>query len=93
MTLMMLINIRMAFHFLNSDMMRKIRTTMIRPKLENPGVIWFPQRKKHVLKLARIQRKATIYDNLRVTLEVREPPSVACNSIIQDIINVKHSPV
>ena len=56
---MMLRNIRMAFHFLNKDMMRKIITTMIRPNLEYAEEMWFPHKKKHVLKLERIQRIAT----------------------------------
>ena len=38
----------MAFHFLDKDMMRKIITTMIRPKLEYAEVIWSPHKKKHV---------------------------------------------
>ena len=48
----------MAFHFLDKYM-RKIITTMIRPKLEYAEVIWFSHNKKHVLKLERIQRIAT----------------------------------
>ena len=32
---------------------------MIRPKLEYTEVIWSPHKKKHVLKLERIQRIAT----------------------------------
>ena len=32
---------------------------MIRPKLGYAEVIWFPRKKKHVLKLERIQRIAT----------------------------------
>ena len=32
---------------------------MIRPKLEYADVIWSPQKKKHVLKLERIQRIET----------------------------------
>ena len=43
-TFMMLRNIQMAFHFLNKDM-RKIITTMIRPKLEYAEVIWSPHKK------------------------------------------------
>ena len=39
----------MAFHFLDKDMMKKIITTMIRPKLEYAEVIWSPHKKKHVL--------------------------------------------
>ena len=49
----------MAFQFLDKDMMRKNISTMIRPKLENAEVIWSPHKKKHVLKLERIQRIAT----------------------------------
>ena len=49
----------MAFHFLDKDMMGKIITTMIRPKLEYAEVIWSLHKKKHVLKLERIQRIAT----------------------------------
>ena len=36
----MLKNIWMAFHFLDKDMMRKIITTMTRPKLEYAEIIW-----------------------------------------------------
>ena len=49
----------MVFHFLDKEIMRKIITTMIRPKLKYAEVICFPHKKKHVLKLERIQRKAT----------------------------------
>ena len=55
----MLRNIWMVFHFLDKDMMRKIVTTMNRPKLEYAKVIWSPHKKKHVLKLERIQRITT----------------------------------
>ena len=40
-------------------MMRKNITTMIKPKLEYTEVIWSPHKKKHVLKLERIQTIAT----------------------------------
>ena len=52
-------NIQIAFHFLDKDMMRKIITTMIKPKPEYAEVIWSPHKKKPVLKLERIQRIAT----------------------------------
>ena len=48
-------NIWMGFHFLDRDIVRKIITTMIRPKLEYAK----NNKNKHVLKLERIQRIAT----------------------------------
>ena len=54
----MLRNIRMAFHFLDKDMMRKNITSMIRPKLEYAEVIWWPHKKKNVLKIEKIQKIA-----------------------------------
>ena len=48
----------MAFHFLDKDMMKKIINTMIRPKLEYVEVIRSPRKKKHLLKLERIERIA-----------------------------------
>ena len=47
-TFMMLRNIRMAFHFLDKDMMGKIITIMIRPKLEYAELIWSPHKKKRI---------------------------------------------
>jgi len=58
-TYRMLRNIRVAFHFLDKNMMKKIITTMIRPKLEYAEIVWSPHKKKHVKKLERIQRIAT----------------------------------
>ena len=52
-------NIKVAFHYMDKDMMKKIITTMIRPKLEYAAVAWSPHCKKHVNKLERIQRIAT----------------------------------
>ena len=49
----------MAFHLLGQNMMRRIITTMIRPKLEYIDVIWSMHKRKHVLKLERIQTIAT----------------------------------
>ena len=40
-------------------MMRKIITSMLRPKLEYTEVIRFSHKKKHVTKLERIQRITT----------------------------------
>ena len=55
----MLKNIRVAFHYMDTNMMRKIITTMIRPKMEYAAIVWSPYKKKHVKKLERIQRMAT----------------------------------
>ena len=52
-TSMMLRNIRMAFNFLDKDMMRKIVTTMIRPKLEYAEVIWSPHQKKACVEIRK----------------------------------------
>ena len=45
-TFRMLRNIRIAFHFLDNGVMRKIITTMIRPKLKYAEVIWSQHKKK-----------------------------------------------
>ena len=50
-TFKMLRNIRMAFYFIDKDMIRKIITSMIITKLEYAEVIGCPHNKKHVLKL------------------------------------------
>ena len=55
-TFKMLRNKRMAFHFLDKDMVRKILTSMIRPKLEYSEAIRSPQNKKHVVELERKQK-------------------------------------
>ena len=52
-------NIEVAFHYMDKDMLKKIFTTMIRPKLEYAAVVWSPSKKKHIRKLERIQRIAT----------------------------------
>ena len=66
-TFRMLRNIRMAFHLLDKDMMRKIIITMIIQKLEYAKVIWSPHKKKHVLKFERIQRIVT-----KMVLELKD---------------------
>ena len=52
-------NIRVAFHYLDKEMMRKLICTMIRPRLEYAGVVWSPYKKKDIKKLERLQRMAT----------------------------------
>ncbi len=55
----LLANIRVAFNYLDKEMMKKIITHMIRPKLEYAAVVWSPHKKKDIRKLERIQRTAT----------------------------------
>ena len=52
-------NIRYAFHYMDIDMMHKIITSLIRPRLEYAAVVWSPHRKKDIKKLERIQKIAT----------------------------------
>ena len=40
-------------------MMKKIITSMIRPKIEYAAVVWSPHKKKDIRKLERIQKAAT----------------------------------
>ena len=50
-------------------MMRKIITSIIRPRLEYAAVIWSPHEKKHIRKLERVQRAAT-----KMTPELQDLP-------------------
>ncbi len=53
--------------------MRKITTTMIRPKLEYAEAVWSPHKKKHTKKLERIERISTklVSDFKKLTYEER----------------------
>lgn len=55
----MVINIRMAFHYMDEVMVKKLIESIIRPQLEYAAVVWAPHKKKHIKKLERIQRAAT----------------------------------
>lgn len=52
-------NIKMAFTYINADMIKKLITSMIRSRLEYAALIWSPSLKKEIRKLERIQRAAT----------------------------------
>lgn len=52
-------NIRVAFVYLDEEMMKKIITAMIRPRLEYATIQWAPNLKKHIRKLEKVQRAAT----------------------------------
>ena len=55
----MLSRIRIAFNYIDVEMLAKIIKVMIRPKLEYAAVVWSPHLKKHISKLERVQRAAT----------------------------------
>ena len=52
-------NIKLAFSYIDEDMIKKLITSMIRPRLEYAALLWSPHLKKDVRKLERIQRAAT----------------------------------
>ena len=54
-----LMDVRVAFSYIDKNMMKKIMTTMIRPRLEYAAVVWSPYMKKDIRKLERVQRAAT----------------------------------
>ena len=55
----LLANMKTAFTYVDTDMVRKIITTYIRPTLEYASVVWNPYHVKDENKLERIQRAAT----------------------------------
>ena len=58
-TYQLLRNIRMAFIYLDEEMINKLITSLIQPKLKYAAVIWLPYKKKDIRKIERIQRAAT----------------------------------
>lgn len=52
-------NTMMAFHCMDKNMLKKIISTMLHPKLEYAAMVWSPHMKKDWRKLERIQRTAT----------------------------------
>ena len=55
----LLSNMKIAFTYIDADMVRKIITTYVRPTLEYASVVWNPHFQKDINKLERIQRAAT----------------------------------
>ena len=71
-TYRMLANIRVAFQYMDRDMIKKILTSMIRPRLEYAAVVWSPNAKKDIRKLKRIQRATKMVPELsELTYEER----------------------
>ena len=58
-TFRLITNIKVAFNYLDEEMLRKLIVSKIRPRLEYAAVVWSPHLKKHIVKLERVQRKAT----------------------------------
>ena len=55
----MLRRIKMAFSYIDVDMMKVLISALIRPRLEYAAVVWSPHTKKNIRKLERVQRAAT----------------------------------
>ena len=58
-TYQLLRNIRIAFKYLDEEMINKLIPPLIWPKLEYAAVIWSPNIKKDIRKIAGLQRTAT----------------------------------
>ena len=52
-------NIKVAFTYVDEEMIKKLVIALIRPRLEYAATVWSPSTKKHIRKLERIQRAAT----------------------------------
>ena len=52
-------SIKVAFAYMDGEMVKKILVSMIRPKLEYAATLWSPSTKKNIKKLERIQRAVT----------------------------------
>lgn len=50
---------KVAFKYLDEEMMKKLIVTVIRPRLEYEATVWSPSTNLNVSKVARIQREAT----------------------------------
>ena len=55
----MLKRIKIAFSYMDMDMMRTLISSLIRPRMEYAAVVWSPHTKKNIRKLERVQRAAT----------------------------------
>ena len=55
----LLTNMRVAFNYMDEEMLRELIVSMIRPRMEYAAVVWSPHLKKHINKIERVQRMAT----------------------------------
>ena len=51
--------VKMAFSYLDTEMMKKLISSMIRPRLEYAETVWSAHKKKNIRKVERVQRAAT----------------------------------
>ncbi len=56
----LLANMRVAFTYVDEEMIKKIITSLIRATLEYAAVVWNPHLKKYIEKIEKVQRTATI---------------------------------
>ena len=61
--------VKMAFAYLDADMMRRFIVSLVRPRLEYAATAWSPHLKKDIRKLERVQRAAT-----KLAPELRDLP-------------------
>ena len=59
----------MAFNYLDEEVIKKLITSLIPPKLEYSAGFWSPHKKKDIRKIERIQRAAT-----EIALSLRHLP-------------------
>lgn len=89
-----LVRLRLAFNYMDADMLRKILIYIIRPQLEYAAVVWSPYKVKDRNKLERVQRAATkIVDELKQLsyekrLEILNLPTLEERRLRGDLINV-----
>ena len=55
----LLTNMRVAFNYMDEEMLRELIISIIRPRLEYAAVVWSPHLKNHIENLERIHRMAT----------------------------------
>ena len=86
--------VKMAFAYIDIDMMKKLIVSLVRPRLEYAATVWSPHLKKDIRKLERVQRAATkLVPELRdlgyeERLDRMQIPSLEIRRERGDLINV-----